>query len=407
MGKLEKLSSKFSQDMYQDGVKKRLLPAKILLQCVGFWPDDELPYGQIIGWLLFLFLLVPEIFNAAYVVIHCKDISEAVNVSITVTTFFEALVRMYCVLKNRHVLNGILVKVWKQFWPVKCLDDGTRTHFERKSLVCLTMNVCVLLVASFSNTIIVSIPLFNYHQLILKSIFPFDWDKNYLYELIYMWQYFADWYDLFLVMAFDFLFVALLMTCATQCAIWQHVMRNILNETSKEHRRLIFGEMGNQISDKEMLRHCWEQHKLLNNICNDMESIFSITLLLQFIVSTTANCAAALIMKLDSSQITKVSTFSAGHIIQLSYCCYVGQELIYQSEQLSNAIYECNWHLSYDRDFRKSLVLMMQRSQKIQCLTAANLITLDFASFVRIFRLSFSFYTLLDSLVEDPAENGI
>nr|AKC58565.1 odorant receptor 30 [Anomala corpulenta] len=406
-GKLEKLSLKFTQDIYQDGVKKCLLPVKVLLQSVCCWPDDELPYGKAIGWIFFSFLFINGVFNATYILMHGKDISEAVGASVTVTINFEALVRIYCILRNRRVFNEILVKIWKQFWPVKAVDDKTQAHLENKAVFAITVISIVLITSIFSNTFITTMPFLKYNQLISKSTFPFDWNKHFVYELIYIWQYFLNWYILFAVLAFDFFFVALVSMCAIQFSIWQHVMRNILNEESKEQRRVIFGKMENEMTDKEMLRHCWQQHKLLNNICDDMESAFSITILLQFVVSTCANCAAFLTMKVDSSQFSKMLSFSMGHTTQLFYYCYSGQELMYQSEQLSHAIYECNWHLSYDRDFRKALVLMLHKSQRIQCLTAANFTTLDFTSFIRILRLTFSFYTLLDNLVEDTAENGI
>lgn len=86
--------------MYQDGVKKCLLPAKILLQTVCLWPDDELPHGKAIAWMLFSFLFVTEIFHAAYTLKYGKDIKEAVSASITVTTTFE--VGISAIIKLEH-----------------------------------------------------------------------------------------------------------------------------------------------------------------------------------------------------------------------------------------------------------------------------------------------------------------
>lgn len=129
--------------------------------------------------------------------------------------------------------------------------------------------------------------------------------------------------------------------------------------------------------------------------------------------------------------------YAGAHLGQLFYYCYVGQQLShevslnlfsktsifflhhFQSGQLTDAIYLCEWHLKYDKTFRKALTLMMQRSQRKIRLTAVGLLELDFSSFVKvrfvtqytpilmnfssfqILRLSFSFYTLLDSISEN------
>ncbi|KAI4456946.1 odorant receptor [Holotrichia oblita] len=179
----------------------------------------------------------------------------------------------------------------------------------------------------------------------------------------------------------------------------QEVLRKILRGESKRHRVKIFGRIGERISEKGMLFYCIEQHKLLISICTELENSFNIAIMIQFFVSTCGICASVLMLKVDYSQFVKMLTFAAGHTAQLFYYCYVGHELIFESGYLSVAIYECDWHLSYDKNFNQALILMMQRGQKVQCLTAAGVTELNFVSFIKIMRLSFSFYTLLNNLL--------
>ncbi|KAK9686022.1 7tm Odorant receptor, partial [Popillia japonica] len=236
----------------------------------------------------------------------------------------------------------------------------------------------------------------------------------------------------------NFNFLSFVLTiCSIQFAILQDVFKNILEGESKGQRIAIFGETSRKISDKEetsrkisdkeMLLKCLEQHQLLIGICNELEQSFNISILIQFVVSISAICAASLILMVDSSQFLKMVMYAAAHVAQLFYYCFAGHALSYESDKLTDAIYGCNWHLFYDRDFRKALVLIIQRSQhaiygcnwhlfydrdfrkalvliiqrsqRVQYLTAAGIAKLDFESFIKVMRLSFSFYTLLNSLL--------
>nr|QBB72953.1 odorant receptor [Protaetia brevitarsis] len=396
---IRKLSTEFSRDVFKDGAKKVILPGKILLQSVCCWPDNESAFMSIVGWCLFWNLFIVEIFHTFYVFKNFRDIGDAVSAGATVTTTMEGLVRLHIMLSKREVLNGILVKLWKQFWSVEVIEPIKCKKAQRKAQLSIVLTSIVLVSSVISNTQISGAPYVRNRGLVLKSVFPFDWEETYIYELVYIWQYYSDWFVLFMINAFDFFFIALVTICSVQFVIMQEVFRSILAVDSRRQRVLIFGARGAKMTDKEMLFECLQQHKLLIGICNELEESFNIVILFQFFVSTSAICAASLVLNVDYSQFFKMLMYAAAHLSQWFYYCFAGDVISYESGHLSLAIYECNWHLQYDRDFRKALLLMIQRSQRPQYLTAAGVVQLDFASFLRIMRLSFSFYTLLNNLL--------
>ncbi|KAK9695288.1 7tm Odorant receptor [Popillia japonica] len=97
-------------------------------------------------------------------------------------------------------------------------------------------------------------------------------------------------------------------------------------------------------------------------------------------------------------------TFAIAHMFQLFNYCYVGNELIIQSANMANAIYNCNWELIHDNKVKMALTFMIQRCQKEQRLTAAGIADLDFISYIKVLRLAFSFYTLLNHLFENNTD---
>lgn len=266
--------------MYQDGVKRCILPGKILLQGCCVWPDNDSLIYKSAGWFVFWNLFVMESCHAAYVCKYLTDISEAVGAGATVTTtmevllnliifkellwlFFKGVVRLYIMLQKRTILHTILVKIWKNFWSVNVINPYQREKMENRAKIALILTTSFLASATISNSQISGVPFIKNRGMILRSIFPFDGYKIYNYELTYVWQFSCDWFILFMINAFDYFFIALVTICSVQFVIVQEVIRSILTEESRGHREMIFGERGKTMDDREMLKECLEQHKLI------------------------------------------------------------------------------------------------------------------------------------------------
>lgn len=163
---------------------------------------------------------------------------------------------------NKGVVNKILIKVWKEFWPVKVLLSRKCDQIMTKSKILLSLVLIFTMAAIFSNTKMSLKPLLQ-HKLLFKSSFPFNSDALFIYEIIYTWQYFVDWFVMSMACAFDFFFISLMSVCITQYIVLQDVIRAVFSRESKRHRKIIFGEKGINMTDKEMLFECLKQHKLL------------------------------------------------------------------------------------------------------------------------------------------------
>ncbi|GJQ83663.1 hypothetical protein Trydic_g14373 [Trypoxylus dichotomus] len=331
------------------------------------------------NWLCFINLIVVEIFHASYVVVHRGDIGNAIIAAATVTTTFECLVRFYIIVFKKPIINDILFKIWQKFWPLSALSPMKAKTLTRKCYITLALTVGCYGPAIICNTIITLWPYLTHNGLVLKSVYPFQWNQTYIYETVYLWQYFTEWYILILVNTFDFFMIPVVMVCAVQYAVLQNVFKNILSKKSQRQRLVLFGRT---ISDREMVLRCLDQQRMLISICVQLEEVFRFAILFQFINSTAALCSSTVVLQVDSSQFMEMLTFAIAHMFQLFYYCFVGNELTIQSGNMAVAIYKCNWHLSDDTEFKKALILMIQRSQKPQTMTAAGVIDLNFVSYI-------------------------
>lgn len=113
--------------------------------------------------------------------------------------------------------------------------------------------------AIFCNAIITLWP-YLANELVFKSVYPFQWNQTYVYEGLYLWQYFTEWYILIVVNVFDNFIVGILAVCVVQFVVLQNVFKNILVDISEHHRMVLFGEI---ISDIDMVRKCLNQQRML------------------------------------------------------------------------------------------------------------------------------------------------
>lgn len=84
----------------------------------------------------------------------------------------------------------------------------------------------------------------------------------------------------------------------------------------------------------------------------------------------------------DMDKIKYVCQFAC-IILQIWLPCYYGEKIRTACKDLSETIYEINWY-EHDAEFRKHVVLFLQRSQEDQCLMAGNQIPVSFQSFLAV-----------------------
>ncbi|XP_037812188.1 odorant receptor 7a-like [Lucilia sericata] len=146
----------------------------------------------------------------------------------------------------------------------------------------------------------------------------------------------------------------------------------------------------------EQLVLCVKDHQNLLKLVDFISPVISITIFIQFMI-TAAILGTTLInifVFADfSAQIASV-VYIFAVLVQTSPCCYQATCLIEDSEQLSLAIFHCEW---FDKDirFRKMMIYFMMRSQTPITLTALKLFPITLDTSVGIAKFSFSLYTLI------------
>ncbi|CAH2092587.1 unnamed protein product [Euphydryas editha] len=127
-------------------------------------------------------------------------------------------------------------------------------------------------------------------------------------------------------------------------------------------------------------------------LLKQFDRIFRITLAIEFAL-IIVGIVAELLGRLENTYIELPYTF-----IQMYIDCLIGQRLIDASNVFEKAVYNCKWE-NFDKANMKTVLLLLQNSQKPLTLTAGGLTNLDFVCLMSVVKSTYSFYTTLRSRV--------
>ncbi|XP_037812190.1 odorant receptor 7a-like [Lucilia sericata] len=149
----------------------------------------------------------------------------------------------------------------------------------------------------------------------------------------------------------------------------------------------------------EELLLCVKDHQELLRLVAVISPVISKTIFIQFLV-TAAILGITLINNFifaDFSSQISCSLYFLVIMVQISPCCYQATFLLADSEQLSLAIFHCEW-IDKDVRFRKMLIFFMMRSQNPITLKAMKLFPITLRTSLAIAKFSFSLYTVIKEM---------
>lgn len=117
-----------------------------------------------------------------------------------------------------------------------------------------------------------------------------------------------------------------------------------------------------------------------------IQEIISIACLAQFVCTGLAQCTIGVYMLyvgMDYSKLLNIMIFFIAVTLEILILCHFGDQLCQKSEQLTLAIYSCNW-MDQNKRFKLALTLLLRRSQKTMVIMAGNLIPVRLPTFVQV-----------------------
>lgn len=142
---------------------------------------------------------------------------------------------------NKREFNKILTIVWKEFWPVELADETTKEDIKWNMFFIKLMCCSYLTVALTATGQFMTYPMaFGNEMLPLASTYPFNYKRLPYFEIMYIWQYFSNFFAALTLSGYDFFMSAISMNVVAQFQILRDVMKNIYVGSTEERRRDIY-----------------------------------------------------------------------------------------------------------------------------------------------------------------------
>nr|AXY83417.1 putative odorant receptor 11 [Conopomorpha sinensis] len=122
-------------------------------------------------------------------------------------------------------------------------------------------------------------------------------------------------------------------------------------------------------------------------------------MLLNFISSSFLICVSGFNVTSTKELGTLVPfmTFLVMSCTQIALLCYCGDMVVKTSGDLSEAAYKCLWY-EMDVGFKRTIFILIQRSQRPCRITAANFAVLNLTAFTTVVSRSWSYFALLKTM---------
>nr|ATI09812.1 odorant receptor 1 [Lysiphlebia japonica] len=152
-------------------------------------------------------------------------------------------------------------------------------------------------------------------------------------------------------------------------------------------------------NETEKIGNCVEHHIQIIEFSKKNNKIFGTSIFLQYSVSSLVLCMSVLRLsqlRSLSPDLASVFLYLISMISQVFIPCFAGHQLTVESCQVSDAIYSMDW-TTLTTSTQKSLVLIMNRSQKPVRFISGYVIPLSMTSFNNVIRISYSIFNVLHS----------
>ncbi|EZA58248.1 ObirOr5-C1 [Ooceraea biroi] len=247
-------------------------------------------------------------------------------------------------------------------------------------------------------------------QLPMEGWYPYNTTTSPAFEITAAHQGIAISIACFHNVAMDTLITGLITVACCQLAILE---RNILSIDNEKIvcvvQNDIQDDQGNSdvpegtLSPNQQLKRCAMHNNLIYNFTREIQDIFGTIIFFQFL----SNCLIICLIAFNVSQmkvyipevLIGMLTYMCCMTYQIFIFCWHGNELHLHSLRLALAAYSSNWFAGTE-GFKRSLQIVMVRSQRPLTMSAGNIMLLSLDTFVQILRMSYSIFTVLQSSTE-------
>ncbi|XP_018351974.1 PREDICTED: odorant receptor Or1-like [Trachymyrmex septentrionalis] len=182
----------------------------------------------------------------------------------------------------------------------------------------------------------------------------------------------------------------------------------ILPDLLQEARKCSISREDFKMRERQLIREIVHHHRYVYRFAERINEVFMLMIFVQFTISSIVLCLCIyqmLTTNLLSVEFAYSSSYLGSMLIQIYLYCWFGNEVTlkvdylnilkpFKTTEIGNAVYEMDWPM-LPVDLMKTLLIIITRSVKPIKITSGYIITLSNESFMKIIKISYSAYNVL------------
>ncbi|XP_012345366.1 odorant receptor 13a-like [Apis florea] len=332
-------------------------------------------------------------------------------------TVMISFVKIIIIMIYKKEFIDMILYMEKNFWNVKY-------DFQEEEILNNCRKTCIFFVTSVSTIGICAMisyaitPIIEYYtENLSERILPFHVWLNLpiisvtpYYEILFAAEVLSIYCVALCYFCFDNVFCILAVHLAGQFNILKHKFAKLCDTDSKiskkdeesrlaiEHVQVLYERF------KEYVR----RHQSLINYCERLENVYTVIILGQVVISSVLICLFGYQILVNDVSIGRRSIFVfllLGSMCLLFMFTYSCNSVIVHSENIATGAYSALWTTmpmnKFGRMLRNDLILVIERSRRVCCLTANGFFPVSLETYTTILSTAVSYFTLLRNNLEE------
>nr|ALD51469.1 odorant receptor 67 [Locusta migratoria] len=331
------------------------------------------------------------------------DLEQTTLVLLITCTCSSGVVKMFIFVYDRRRYDSLTLRLdaLLSLQTGPCSEDpalAAISDWSRKKASRLTMGLLLFMLSQ--SMVWYFVPLIAHPEERSLPFVQHQWDNNSLYELSYGVQCLSAVWISQISFSVDCLFASVMILVAAQLEILGQRLINLKNgrdSAEKEEKKQLDSKTGESMYDDLCL--CIETHQEILRFVTQLQDTMSPIAMTQFALSVVIACMALFqaTFSEDFSAVLKCASFLPIPGGQVYLYCWAATNVTEQAEAVSAAAYSCSWVDASER-FKRSLRIIISRSQKPLVLTAGHLYPINREAFLTLVNASYSYYALLSQM---------
>nr|WCC57470.1 odorant receptor 13 [Papilio machaon] len=362
-------------------------------------------YTVIVLWLVCIIPCVGEIYYLLRLGGNIGHIAEGLYLFLSeMYTYFKLIVFWY---KKKEILNLLNFMYCPEFMPQEIEhNDIIKRRIKTARFV---MNAYTMMcVGAVSVGILMPITE-NFIILPTNVEYPYiDVYKSPTYYFIYIHHIYYKPATCIIDGVMDTILAAFVASAIGQIEILSFNLRNFKTIAKRREKRQLkrFVSRNDQLPDdhvKCVLKKCIKHHDAIIRYTTMIESAFSLSSALQFMLSVMVLCLVGInFLSIENyldhcMQIMWMAVYLTCMLTEVFILCWFGNELILKSLELQNATFDGPW-LDIDQATKIYIIIFMERCKRPLLITAGKYFTLSLSTYTNLINWSYKAFAVMRNM---------